>query len=106
MPVRDDIVMRLVLNAALSASERASLGGFVTREEIVRVIERELQRIPRFPVGGRLGLQIHVTSPGARLVSRRFATLDVQRFETCREAIGQYIDLEFGPSCGGVPIKG
>jgi len=103
---RDEIVTRLVLNMPVSANERASLGGFVTRDEIVQAIERELERGPRFPTSGTCTRQIQVTSPGARLVVQRFSKRHFERLETVRQAVDRYVDLEFGPSCGGVPIKG
>jgi hypothetical protein len=102
---RDEIVARLVRNVPVSAEERASLGGFVTRSEIAEAIERELESNPRFPTSAPCTRQIEVTHPGARLVVQRFSKRHFERFETARQAVDRYVDLEFGPSCGGVPIR-
>jgi hypothetical protein len=102
---RDHIVTRLVLNVPVSAQERASLGGFVTRDEIVQAIERELHRSPHFPASAPWNRQIQVAPPGARLVVQRLWKRRFESFDNAREAVERYIELEFGPSCGGIPIK-
>jgi hypothetical protein len=101
---REEIVTRLVRNVPVSEHERALLGGFVTRDEIVQAIERELEHGPRFPARGPFTRQIELTRPGARLVVQRFSKRRFERFDTARQAVDRFVDLEFGPSCGGVAI--
>jgi len=101
---RDEIVTRLVLNLHVSPEERRTLGPFVSRAEVARVIEQELRGRQRFPAhDGRV--QIVVSLTGTRLVTRRVASETFEPFARVRDAIERYIDLEIGPSCGGVRVR-
>ncbi len=105
VPSRDDIVTRLVLNLRVTPEDRRALGPSVTRAEVARVIENQLRRHRRFPAepDGRVTIVVALT--GTRLVTRRFSSEHVETFPGVRDAIERYLDLEIGPSCGGVRVR-
>lgn len=106
MANRDAIVTRLVLNLPISAEERRTLGAFVRRSEVVRAIERELEHQGRFPADGEGRMQIVVRAANeVLLVQHRLTEQPIERFASADEAVGRYIDLEIGPSCGGVRVR-
>lgn len=106
LPNREAIVSRLVLNLPISAEDRRTLGAFVRRSEVVRAIERELEHQGRFPADGEGRMQIVVRSANqVLLIHHRLTEQPIERFATPDEAIGRYIDLEIGPSCGGVRVR-
>jgi hypothetical protein len=94
-----------VLGKVLSADERRAIGGFVTREEIAAAIEAQLGRASQFPAEGEGGSQIVVGETGASVIARRRTSQQVRAFASVRDAIEHYIDVEIGPSCGGVLVK-
>jgi hypothetical protein len=102
---RADAVVKVLLNRPIGARERSALGGFLRRDEIAAAIQRELERFPRFPVESDGGWQIVVAPTGTHLVTRRRASPASERFTSVRAAVDRYIDVEIGPSCGGVPLK-
>jgi hypothetical protein len=102
---RDEIIALLVAHQPISMDERRSLGGFVTGEEIARAIEGALRRGPRFPDGNREGSRIVVSLTGATLEIRRRNAPSSEHFESVRAAINRYIEVEIGPSCGGVRVR-
>ncbi len=102
---RDETITLLVTSKSVSAEARRKLGPFVTRDEVARAIERELRRTSRFPNDRHEGTRIVVSSTGAKLVARRRNGPTTESFPSLRQAVQRYIEVEIGPSCGGLPIR-
>ena len=102
---RDEVVTRLVVNLYVSPEDRRTLGAFISRDELIAAIERELDRHSRFPAQEEVRFQIVAAPTGTRLVTRRFNSQSLEHFRSVRDAIERYIDLEIGPSCGGVLVR-
>jgi len=104
-PSRDEIVARLVLNLHLTPEDRRAVGPSVSRDEVATVIGNQLRRHRRFPAEPDGRATIVVTLTATRLVTRRFTSEHVESFPSVRDAIERYIELEIGPSCGGVRVR-
>lgn len=105
MASRDAIVSRLVLNLPISSEERRALGAFVRRAEVVRAIERELEHKKRFPADGEGRAQIVVRGQKEILVVHHRSDGQTEEgFSTVHDAISRFIQVEIGPSCGGVRL--
>ena len=102
---REAIVNRLVLALPIRIEERRALGAFVRHAEVMRVIEREVQHLGRFPRDGEGRVQIVVRRQGEIVVvQRRIEGQTEEHFSTVHDAVTRYVQVEIGPSCGGVRV--
>jgi hypothetical protein len=104
---RARLLARLLWNDSLTLAERRSLGPCVTREELAVTIEQVLATSHVFPPRAHGRTQVRVSGPGVYLVrSRMNRRRTLELCTSVRDAVERFLDIEIGPSCGGMPVRG
>jgi hypothetical protein len=104
---RARLLARLLWNDPLTLAERRSLGHSVTREELAVTIEQVLATSQVFPPRANGRTQVRVSEAAVYLVrSRLNRRRTLELCTSLRNAVERFLDIEIGPSCGGIPVRG